>query len=115
MALSFTNVLDKGTRSYKSQGRVVVIVDMTASAGSSDYSSGFDLASNASKMGLRKIEDVYGVYARSSANAPNVLHAFWNVATDKLQFYVTVAGTGATEVTNQFSAGDIIRFVATGV
>lgn len=117
MALTFTTLLDQGTRSYKTEGRVVVIVDMTTSTGSNgaDYSSGFDLKGNASKIGLRIIEDVYGVYVRTSGGGINVLHAHWNVTTGKLQFFTTVTGTGASEVTTQIGTSAVVRFVASGV
>ena len=91
MALSFTSKIGGATRTRKlHQGLKFHHIEITLGA-TADYSSGIDLATNATKMGFSKIWGVMGVSVRTSANAQRILPAIYDQNTGKLRLYTVVA------------------------
>ena len=120
MALTFTNVIDGALRVWNvAPGLRMAQIDMVASdANGADYSSGFDLVSNAEKMGFRKIFGILGAEIRRSAGAQGAHIAIYDNITGKLRFYETGAALSGvlSEVAGaDLTDGDIVRMVVIGV
>lgn len=117
MALSFTNVIDKGRRVYQIGGGLkLAVIDMTSSDVSVDYSSGFDLATNASKMGFRKVLAVLDATIRASAGTERGVQYQWSGTTGKLRFKETVVNTiDDADADVDIIDADVVRMVVIGV
>ena len=115
MSLSFTNTIDKGVRTWKDQGVITTEIEMTTTTGSggADYSSGFDLKGNASKLGFRKIFRVYGAtVVNGSGTTVLTLKEVWDHQSGKLRFVVMSTGL---EDAATITANSKVRFVVIGV
>lgn len=120
MALTFSKPAESGERgTYSAKvpgGLTITVWDMTTSAASSDYSSGFDLQTNAGKMGLNRVVAVLDAYVRASNDTVKSLKYLYDCSTGKLRFAKTVVGTlseaaGGSEIVDN----DVVRLVVLGV
>lgn len=119
MALTFTSNINKANRTWKlSDGLMVAQVEMTNSA-TGDYSSGYDLATNAAKMGFRKIVNVLGAATRTSGGTIRAQTGIYDQSTGKLRFYKT--GSSLSGVLLEIvaatdnAASDVTSFTVIGV
>lgn len=115
MALTFATS-DKGIRiDHQVKGMTMHQIDMTTSTGGggADYSSGFDIAGNAAKLGFRKVFAVLQASAETSGGTFLPL-LFWNW--DFLAGKLRVAdATSEAHGANTIDAGGIVRMVVIGV
>lgn len=117
MALTFTSTIDGGLRVWNlGNGLKMAQLDMTSSDVSVDYSSGFDIAGNAGKMGFRKIFHVLDATIRAAAGTVRGLNSVWDANAGKLRFAETcINAIDDPEADTDIIDGDIIRMVVIGV
>jgi hypothetical protein len=111
MALSFANVEKSPKVDHLAHGMQVRVVDMTVL--NSDYSSGFDLQTNAQKIGFRRIFFVIGSSAKNGGGTFLPL-LFWNWDFVAGKLRVANATSEANAVAT-LTDGSVIRMVVTGV
>lgn len=119
MALTFTNNVNKAVRSWKGpDGLMISHIEMTNSA-TGDYSSGYDLATNAAKMGFRKIVNVLGPTTRTSGGTIRAQVGIYDQNTGKLRFYKTGSATSGVLLeivaATDNAANDVTSFTVIGV
>lgn len=115
--LTFTNKIDGSLRDYSlGHGLRQAQFDMTSSDVSVDYSSGFDIAGNAAKMGFRRIFGVLEATIRSSAGVVRGLQPRWDPNNGKLRFLEAVINAADDgEPDTDLIDGDIVRMWVVGV
>jgi len=120
MALTFSKPAESGEKgTYTATipgGLTITVWDMTTSDVSVDYSSGFDLQTNAKKLGLNRVVAVLDAYVRDSSDTVKSLRHIYDCATGKLRFAESSAATlDEQDSDSDIVDTDIIRMVVLGV
>jgi hypothetical protein len=120
MALTFTTIIDKSRRAWKTSGGLEVrMVELTTTSGAADYTVtvGIAMQANANKMGLRRVFEVQLSSWRSSADAIKAGQGVFNPVTGNLLLYESAAAAAffGEIAASDVAAGDKFRLLVFGV